>query len=369
MLNKLSIKKLATVLGVIFIASGLISGVIFFMQYAESGFTLDALETYENNVDVKETADLLGIDTIRVETTSSDITLISDDSNEIKAHFYGGYSCSSKSFKPELIVSKDGDKLLVKVNESVNGVMLSFISNLKLDVYIPSQFAESVEVKSASGTVESGELSVKDFSVETSSGDIETDFINAENALFDTNSGEMKIKGRFTGLNAKSTSGDIVSDTVEAATSKFESTSGSIRFNGKFTELSVKSTSGDISSDSVEAATSELESSSGEIAISGNLAAITAMTTSGDIILSSSEKPQTIQIKTNSGETRLKLPDSAGFKLACKSSSGEINSDFPVTVITTNGKYENEHELNGTVGDGSGSVTITSSSGDIRILN
>ncbi len=403
MLGNISTKKLVTILGIVFIVSGLISGVVFFMQYGISGFNPDVLESYENNVDVEKQAVLQGINTMRVETASTDVTLISTDSNEVNAHFYGGYSSSSKSFNPELVMTKDGDTLLIKIEDNVNGMVLSFRSNLKLDVYIPSQYSESFAIKTASGQVTTDEFSVKMLSIETSSGDINTDAMNADKALFDTNSGKMNFKGSFTELSAKSTSGDIISETVEAETSKFESNSGAIKisgnfanmavkttsgdikaetvsadkaqfeansgrvyFNGSFTELDVKSTSGDIISDTVKTETTKFESGSGAIKVSGHLTNIGAKTTSGDISLSSSEKPQIIQITTGSGETKLKLPDSAGFKLACKSSSGEINSDFPVTVTKTGS--DNEHELNGTVGDGSGSVTISSSSGDIRII-
>ncbi len=402
MMGNINTKKLITILGIVFIISGLISGVVFFMQYGLSGFNPEVLASYEKNVDVEKTADLQGINTIRVETASTDVTLISSDSNEVKAHFHGGYSSSSKSFKPELVVTKDGDKLFIKIEDSTNGMVFSFSSNLKLDVYIPSQYSESFAVKTASGEVSTGEFSVKMLSIETSSGDINTDAMNADKALFDTSSGKVSFKGRFTELNVKSTSGDIISDTVDAETSKFESNSGTISvsgdlvnlgvkttsgdikaetasadkaqintnsgrvsFNGKFAELDIKSTSGDIVSDTVEAETTKFESSSGAIKVSGNLANIDVKTTSGDISLSSSEKPQIIQITTSSGETKLKLPDSAGFILECQSSSGAVYSDFPVTVTKT-GK-DNEHKLNGTVGDGSGSVTISSSSGDISI--
>lgn len=365
MLSKTSTKKFASILGAVFIASGLICGVIFFIQYGTSGFTPEAFETYANKVDIEEIADLQGIDTIYVETTSSDITLTSSDSNEVRAHFYGSYSTSSNSFKPELVVTRNGDKLLIKIEDSV-GLVLSYISNLRLEVYIPSQYSESVKVKSASGKVVFGELSIKELSLETSSGNIQTEAVSAQKANIDTSSGEVKFKGKFTELKVKSTSGDIISDNVEAEDSKFESSSGAIKFNGKFSELTAISTSGDITSASIETKSSKFESSSGEIAVSGSLANITAKTTSGDITLSSTENPQTILIITNSGRTRLELPDSAGFKLTCKSGSGEINSDFPVTVITTNNR--NEHKLDGTVGDGIGSVKITSTSGDINIV-
>lgn len=366
MLGKISMKKLAVILGIVFITCGVISGLIFFMQYGISGFNPEKLENYENKVDDEKKADLQGINTIHAESISHDITLISTDSNEVKAHFYGGYSSSSKSYKPELVVTRNGENLLIKVEDNVDGLMFSYRSNLKLDVYIPSQYSKSIEVKTESGEVASGEFSIKELSLETTSGDIKTEFINAEKAIMSTNSGETNFKGKFTELNANSTSGDIISDNIVAINTNFESNSGKINFKGNSSELNVKSTSGDIISDNFEAITTKLESDSGKIAVSGSLISITAKSTSGDISLSSSVQPQAILITTNSGETKVKLPDSAGFKLNCRSNSGEVSADYPITITDTGKK--NEHELNGTVGDGSGSVTITSTSGDISVI-
>jgi lia operon protein LiaG len=367
-MNRITIKKLAGILGIIFIVSGLVTGMIFFTQYNESGFSFENfenIENYENSVDVEKKTAIQGIDMISVETTSTDIKLVSIDSNEIKAHLYGGYSSSSESFKPELSVVKNGSKLNIKIENNSDKIVYSSRSNLHLDVYVPSQYSESVEVKSESGVVTSNDLSVKEISLGTSSGDINASDINAEKANFDTSSGNVTFNGKFTKLYANSTSGDIISDGIEAEYSKFESSSGEIRFKGTFTEVNAKSTSGDIISDSTKAKSSEFESSSGKIAVSGNLSNSAASSNSGDISLSTSERPQSIQIKTFSGNASLKLPDSAGFKLECESTSGKINSDFPVTVITSGNNSRNE--LNGTVGDGNGTVKINTSSGDIHI--
>lgn len=328
MLRNIKIKKLAVILGVICIASGLLTGIIFFMQYGISGFNPDNLESYANNIDTEKKADLQNVRTIHVESTSHSINLINTDSNELKAHFYGGYSSSSETYKPELIVTKNGDTLFVKIKENKDGLILSFRSNLKLDVYIPSQFGDSIVVNTSSGEVTSGDFSVKKLSFETSSGDIDTGSINAEKAVICTSS-------------------------------------GTINFKGKFTELNIKSTSGDIQSENVEAETTAFRSNSGEIDISGSMGNIAAETTSGEIILSLSAQPNVIKINTSSGETKLTLPDTAGFKLKSQSNSGEINVDFPITITDTN--KGNEHEISGTVGDGAGDVLITSTSGDISI--
>jgi lia operon protein LiaG len=368
MSNGINTKKLAIILGIIFIVSGLISGVLFYSEYVVPGFSPDIFENYDssNNIDTEKKTDLNGISEISIETSSTDISLINADSNEIKAHFYGNYSCSDKSFKPELSFVKNGSKLLIKVEDSVNGFVMSYRSNLKIDIYIPSKYSESIKVISSSGDVRSERFSVSEFTVNTTSGDIKTEAITAEKAHFGSSSGKINFNGRFTELNVKSTSGDIGADSVEADNSEFESSSGSIRFNGKLTEVSAKSTSGDIISDSIDTKHSSFASSSGRISVSGSLPNIAVVSTSGDISITSSADPKTVKIATSSGATRLKLPGSAGFKLDCKSSSGDINSDFPVTIVKTNST--NDHELNGTVGDGSGDITITSTSGDIRIL-
>ena len=68
-------------------------------------------------------------------------------------------------------------------------------------------------------------------------------------------------------------------------------------------------------------------------------------------------------VSTTSGEIAIKLPADAGFILGVKSQSGEINCAFPVTVTGN----KNDNHLNGTVGNGSCNVSLSSTSGSINI--
>ena len=52
----------------------------------------------------------------------------------------------------------------------------------------------------------------------------------------------------------------------------------------------------------------------------------------------------------------LELPRNAGFTLDYSTVSGDLESDFPLTA-------------GGTCGDGSGSITIETTSGDLKIEN
>ncbi len=326
MMRSINIKKLVAILAIIFIGSASIAGIIFFIQYGVSGFSFSNIDSYEKTINEEKTSELHEITSISIESQSEDINIISTNSSELKAHFYGGYSSGNKSYKPELVLSKDEGRMHIKIDDNHNGLNINYRSNLKLDVYIPSPFSESISVKSISGEVTTGDLSIKNLSIRTTSGDIKADYVNAFTAVLDSTSGE---------INAK----------------------------GKFNEFSVKTTSGDFISENIEAAAIELESTSGEIKMSGNLGNTIAKSISGDISLYTSVLSDNMGISTTSGETILKLPDTATFKLTCKSTSGEIDCDFPVTVTG----YGKEHELNGTVGNGSSTVAITSSSGDISI--
>lgn len=68
-------------------------------------------------------------------------------------------------------------------------------------------------------------------------------------------------------------------------------------------------------------------------------------------------------MESSSGEIEITLPTASQFGIKVNTSSGNIRTDFPVTQ---EGKID-EDNLEGTVGDSSNQITITTSSGDVRI--
>jgi DUF4097 and DUF4098 domain-containing protein YvlB len=129
-------------------------------------------------------------------------------------------------------------------------------------------------------------------------------------------------------------------------------------------DLKMESTSGTIKAVQINAKNCEARCSSGSILLTGNPGKINASSTSGDIRLEYSEYASDITIAASSGSVKIKLPGSAEFRLSHKTSSGESNIDFPVTI--TGGT--SRRGIEGTVVSGRNIIDVTTSSGDLDII-
>lgn len=220
------------------------------------------------------------------------------------------YSESDKFLKIETRHGKNGD--------SSHGVSVSF------DITIPD--LASVVVKSISGDI-----------TFTSIGGI---------ADAETISGDIIATGNRSSLKAKSISGKITLDGSHGA-SELKTISGWIKITDHVGSLEGETISGDLSFLKI----SESQN-------------VKAKSVSGDIIFSGTLLPQTVMsMSSHSGEVVLELPDQTAFDLITKTFSGSIRCDFP---ITKSGEVS-PRRMNGRVGDGGPSLSLSSFSGDITI--
>ena len=162
--------------------------------------------------------------------------------------------------------------------------------------------------------------------LDTGSGAI--DVTNADGDLvLDTGSGDIRVAGtRGSDLNIDTGSGTVTIDRVEAD------------------QLSVDTGSGDVRISAARARRVEIDTGSGEV----------------DLVLLADV--ESINIDTGSGDVTLTVPEGVGATLDLDTSSGDIEFDFPIQVR----RVERDH-VQGTVGDGRGSITIDVGSGSIRL--
>ena len=116
------------------------------------------------------------------------------------------------------------------------------------------------------------------------------------------------------------------------------------------------SVSGDLETDFITADRAEVNTVSGKIDLDGSFHQVTGGSTSGEVDLALRKCPDKIELTTVSGDVDLELPRNAGFTLDYSTVSGDLESDFPLTAGRT-------------YGDGSGSITIDTTSGDLKIEN
>jgi DUF4097 and DUF4098 domain-containing protein YvlB len=137
--------------------------------------------------------------------------------------------------------------------------------------------------------------------------------------------------------------------------------SGSIRAFGVSGPITSSSGSGSVEFEQTGPGDVDIETGSGSVRVRGVRGALSVETGSGSI-QADGEMTGRWYLRSSSGSVTVRLPSGAAFDLNARTSSGDIESDHPVTVHEMRKK-----EIRGKVGDGGYTLEIRTSSGDIRI--
>lgn len=333
--------------------------------------------------------------------TFNDVTFYQGEGESVVIREYMNFEPEEKQISR---VEQEGGDILVK---GVNRNRFVFFSlrgwDAYTEVYLPAGFAEGLEklyVRTVSGDVRSeiplggGEV----FSVASTSGDIYLPNVQAEELKVSSTSGDIRMETLAGQTAVSTTSGDISLGQVDGA-AKVSSTSGEIRVDGIQGETAVTTTSGDISLGIIQgdmnlSTTSgevriqegkgrfEAESTSGDIRLellegefhvkstSGEVALLNgtgwgrAGTISGDVRISLEALAGDLAVSTTSGEVGLGLPEEASLTLDFDSTSGACSTFFD-DVLHFNKKG---NQARGQYGDGENAVTVSTVSGDLRIV-
>ncbi|MDP9201486.1 MAG: DUF4097 family beta strand repeat-containing protein [Gemmatimonadota bacterium] len=177
-------------------------------------------------------------------------------------------------------------------------------------------------------------------------------------------SGDINASGSQGEIEASSVSGDV-DVTAGVREVSVEAVSGSVhaaQINGN---LRAETVSGDVR---VETVTGNVEATS----VSGNIRLIGVQskdvrteTVSGDVVYSGTiESGGKYSFESHSGTVRLNIPRGAGAQFSVETFSGDISTDFPVTVAP---RKRREGRMEFTIGDGRARVTAQTFSGRIVI--
>lgn len=260
-----------------------------------------------HDINVERRFNVDDVHEMSVSTSSTNISIIPADTKEIKIHYYG----YTKIGLPKLEIELEKGKLIVREKNKINiSIGLNFNSqNLKLDVYVPSSYAGNLDISTSSGNASIDSLTLNRFGFSSSSGDLYAASLNTSFSELNTSSGDITIKELSGSLHFNSSSGNL--------------TANGIDLTG---DLSAKSSSGEITV--------------GFTGLKGN-----------------------ISTGTSSGDVRLKLPRDTGFAVEFDTSSGDFNTDFPITADEKSGP-----SVRTTSGDGNIAIRSNSSSGSLQIL-
>ena len=174
-------------------------------------------------------------------------------------------------------------------------------------------------------------------------------------------SGSLTVRRSGGRVRASTGSGGItvhdVGGALEASTG-----SGSIDGTGVKGPITARTSSGSIEITQTGGGDVEASSSSGSIKVRGVQGGVRASTTSGSLAIEG-QMARDWRLSSSSGHVTVNVPASQGFELDASSSSGRINTDFPITVSGTIGK----HALRGAARGGGPLLHVRTSSGGISI--
>ncbi len=185
--------------------------------------------------------------------------------------------------------------------------------------------------------------------------------------------GSLSIDAHSAPVNATGTRGELSIDvgsgpvSVTGARGDLSVDTGSrpvevSRFEG--TRLSVDTGSGDVTASEVKGDGLSIDTGSGDIRLSAASAPeIMLETGSGGVTADLRTAPSTLSVETGSGNIRVTAPSTLGAEVDIETSSGDVESDFPLQVT----RHSREH-LVGTIGNGQGRIQIETGSGDVRLL-
>jgi DUF4097 and DUF4098 domain-containing protein YvlB len=182
----------------------------------------------------------------------------------------------------------------------------------------------------------------------------------AKSVRANSTSGNVDVRQAGGMVIAGSVSGDVLVSGC-GGDLDIESTSGNVSARDVAGDLTAETTSGDIDGRGIAGGV-DASSVSGSIWVENSAGTVRASTTSGDIeVLTRSTDD--VELESLSGSVDLALEPEAFGDVYLSASSGGIESNLPIKV-----RRQSEGRLEGTLGTGTASLRVTTSSGDI-VLN
>jgi hypothetical protein len=186
-------------------------------------------------------------------------------------------------------------------------------------------------------------------------------------------SGSIRVTDIEGELSLETTSGNVTA-TGAARLASAKSVSGNVQVSDIRTDTSVEasSMSGNVTLRNVEARRLALNSISGNVTVEdASCGRVEAQTMSGTVVYGGTLMPKgRYDLKSHSGDVRLRLDGRTGFELDARTFSGAIRSDLPLTTRagdTVRGPGARGRAFRGTFGDGSAVINASTFSGSVVI--
>jgi DUF4097 and DUF4098 domain-containing protein YvlB len=185
--------------------------------------------------------------------------------------------------------------------------------------------------------------------------------------------GELRVDSHSAPVTASGTRGTLSVDvgagdvrvTQAQGEVSLDTGSGAVDVTGFHgTSLSIDTGSGDVTGSDFESDELSVDTGSGEVRLTGVTSPRVSLETgSGRITADLRRDIASLQVETGSGDIAIRAPATLGAEVAIETSSGEIETDFPLLVT----RQSRDHMV-GTIGDGKGTIAIETGSGGIKLL-
>lgn len=182
-------------------------------------------------------------------------------------------------------------------------------------------------------------------------------------------SGDISVRGTHGDVNVTAQSGDIIIDDVNGRLD-VRSFSGSVTASNINGGVDINTQSGDLKLTDVRGDV-EVANTSGDITLRGVTSKLVrAKTTSGDVIYDGViDGSGRYEFTSHSGDVRLHVPRDASAQLTVSTWSGEIESDFPITLKPGDHAIgsSTSKQFTFAIGGGSARISAETFSGDVTV--
>ncbi len=290
---------------------------------------LSAKEKYEEKYE--KTVALAKDGKVVIKNISGNIEVKTWDKAEVKINALKVSKASTLSKakenarKVKIEINKEDNSLLIETKYSKT-VCKSLNVSVHYRLMIPSH--AEIKVKSVSG----------DVVLENIGGEVRTDTV----------SGDVTIRGAEKEIDCKAISGDLTLQNIRG-------------------DIDIRTVSGDIHLTDIKGSI-EANSVSGDIEIKKafEVKRVKAKSVSGSIIYHGKIKSDgEYTFNTHSGDLHIEIPSDSAFYLEVSTFSGDIKSEFDITV---SGDVLSKRKIRGTVNGGGADLDISSFSGDIYLI-
>ncbi|HOW18679.1 MAG TPA: DUF4097 family beta strand repeat-containing protein [Phycisphaerae bacterium] len=246
----------------------------------------------------------------------------------------------------EIRIERSGDRVTIKADTPRQGNGRSV--SVSYDIVVPTR--TSVECESASGGIKVAGLegSVRGH---TASGSVAGEDLRNGSVNLDSSSGSVRLSNAsgITSCEMHTSSGWAAAERVRAESIRIGSNSGSVELrDARAGTIDMRGASGRVEGRNIDCSHLNAESASGGVSIEFS------PTAPADV---------TATIGSISGGVHVVAPRDFAGRIEMSTTSGSVESNLPVTV---QGKMSTKH-LSGTVGSGSGSLTLRTTSGSVHV--